>query len=37
MDKLGLKEMYDKEMKKLQRKDGDKRQFDKIWTCGLIS
>lgn len=30
MDKLGLKEMYDKEMKKLQRKDGDKRQFDKI-------
>eukprot|EP00347_Sterkiella_histriomuscorum_P009052 403342709 len=30
LEKIGLKEMYDKEMKKLQKRDGDKRQFDKI-------
>ena len=30
LEKLGLKEMYDKEMKKLQKKEGDRKQFEKI-------
>ena len=30
LEKLGLKEVYDKEMKKLMKKDENKRHIDKI-------
>ena len=30
LERLGMKEVYDKEMKKLQRRDENKRHIDKI-------
>jgi hypothetical protein len=30
LERLGMKEIYDKEMKKLQRRDENKRHIDKI-------